>query len=119
MRWVVDESVARHIVEELRGNGHDVAFVSDLFQSAIDADILDYAVRENRLLLTEDTDFGELLFAQGRGVAPGVVLIRLHSRPKNQKWSRVRSAIEHFGEDLFGRFVVVEEARFRSRKMLR
>ena len=73
---------------------------------------------EGRLFLTEDKDFGELVFRFKRAV-PGVVLLRIDPEKPHLKWTRLEAAIARFGEGLFGRYVVIEEARFRSRPLLK
>jgi predicted nuclease of predicted toxin-antitoxin system len=71
---------------------------------------------ENRLLLTEDKDFGDLIFRQAMPV-PGLVLLRIDSRRRSLKAARLQAAIGRFGETLFGRYTVIEEARYRSRPL--
>jgi hypothetical protein len=70
------------------------------------------------VLLTEDKDFGELLF-RSKLVVPGLVLLRLRPEQYSLKWVRLEAAVEQFGDRLFGRYVVIEEARFRSRPLLK
>jgi predicted nuclease of predicted toxin-antitoxin system len=85
---------------------------------ASDTEVLRQAQEDGRLFLTEDKDFGELVFRFKRPV-PGVVLLRIDPEKSQLKWARLESAIARFGEGLFGRYVVIEEARFRSRPLLK
>ncbi len=118
MRWLVDECVAAPLVGNLRAGGHDVSYVAEGEASASDAAVVRLAHGEDRLLLTEDKDFGDLAFRLTTPV-PGVVLLRLGEHDNAVKWARLEAAIGHFGSSLFGRFVVVEDRRFRSRPLLR
>jgi predicted nuclease of predicted toxin-antitoxin system len=79
--------------------------------------VLRQARNDGRVLLTEDKDFGELLF-RSKLVVPGLVLLRLRPEQHPLKWVRLE-AIEQFGGRLFERYVVIEEARFRSRPLLK
>jgi predicted nuclease of predicted toxin-antitoxin system len=117
VRWLADECTDAYLVARLREAGHDVTYAAETQQSASDEEIIDIARDGGRLLLTEDRDFGELTFRQGR-VAPGIVLLRIEQPNHPLKWARLNAAISRFGEGLFGRFTVVEEARFRSRPLL-
>ena len=76
MRWLVDECVDAGLVARLRASGHDVVYMAEVLPAASDADVLARAQGETRLLLTEDKDFGDLVFRRGRKV-PGIVLLRL------------------------------------------
>ena len=62
MRWIADECVSARLVKLLREAGHDVAYVAEMAAGASDTDLIGLARRENRLLLTDDKDFGELVF---------------------------------------------------------
>lgn len=55
----------------LHGSGHDVVYMSDVEPRAADTEVMNRAHHENRLLLTEDKDFGDLVFRQARPV-PGI-----------------------------------------------
>src|ERR1700730_12707773 len=118
MRWLADECVAAALVGQLRAAGHDVSYVAEGESSATDATIARLAHDEDRLLLTEDKDFGDLAFLLTMAV-PGVALLRLGLYDSTTKWVRLEAAISHFGSNLFGRFLVVEDKRFRSRPLLR
>jgi predicted nuclease of predicted toxin-antitoxin system len=118
MRWLVDECVAAALVDQLRTAGHDASYVADGGPGTIDASVLRLAHEEGRLAQTEDNDFGDLV-CRARMPVPGVVLLRLAPQQSSIRWPRLAAAIEKFGEGLFGRYVVIEEKRFRSRPLLR
>ena len=62
MRWLADECVDAALVRRLRGAGHDVIYAAEVASGTTDAQILRRANDEDRLLLTEDKDFGEFVF---------------------------------------------------------
>ena len=116
MRWLADECVAAPLVMSLRAIGQDVVYVAEATASLEDAEVIAFAMRENRLLLTEDKDFGDLVFRRGLSV-PGVVLMRIYSDNVELKTIRLAATINRYGEELFGRYLVIEEGRFRSRHL--
>jgi predicted nuclease of predicted toxin-antitoxin system len=116
VRWLADECVDAALVARLRADGHDVIYMAEIVPAASDAEVMARALRDNRLLLTEDKDFGDLVFRQGRQ-APGIVLLRVDPSMHALKRDRLAAAIARFGDNLFGRYMIVEEARFRSRPM--
>ncbi len=75
MRLLADECIPAPIVHRLRAEGFDVAYVLEDDPGTDDPDVLD---RERRLLLTEDRDFGQLVYAKRRPAPFGVVYLRLH-----------------------------------------
>ena len=75
MRFLADESCDHAIVRALRDAGHDVGAVTESYAQAPDSEVVDLAVSDARVLLTEDKDFGQLAFAHGIP-SFGVVLLR-------------------------------------------
>jgi predicted nuclease of predicted toxin-antitoxin system len=118
VRWLADECVAAPLVATLRSLGQDVLYVAEAATGLDDADVIALALRERRILLTEDKDFGDLVFRRERRV-PGVVLMRVASEHTALKTARLAAAVERYGERLFGLYLVIEEARFRSRHLRR
>ena len=116
MRWLADECVDASLVAFLRSNDHNVLYVAEAAAGFSDAEVIALALSENRLLLTEDKDFGDLVFRRERAV-PGVVLMRVGPENPALKAMRLEAAIERHGEGLFGRYTVIEEGRFRSRRL--
>ncbi|WP_369723514.1 DUF5615 family PIN-like protein [Bradyrhizobium sp. LLZ17] len=116
VRWLADECVSFSLVREFRRVGHDMHYVAEFAASVSDTEVIALASREGRLLLTADKDFGELVFRRGQ-VVPGLVLLRIDPGNGALVWARLLEAINQFGEGLFGRYVVVDEIRFRSRSL--
>lgn len=65
MRLLADENIEREFVDLLREMGHDVAWGQDVHPQWPDPRVLALAVNEGRVLVTEDKDFGELVYARG------------------------------------------------------
>jgi predicted nuclease of predicted toxin-antitoxin system len=116
VRWLADECVDAPLVATMRRAGHDVSYASEDAAGALDSELVARAHDEDRLLLTEDKDFGELVFRWRRPV-PGIVLLRIEPEEPALKWTRLRAAIHHYGDGLFGRFTVIDERKLRSRPL--
>ncbi len=61
MKILADENIHERSVALLRAAGHDVRWVIETDPSTADFDLLELANREERTLITYDTDFGELI----------------------------------------------------------
>ena len=81
MRFLADESCDFRAVRSLRAAGHDVTAVAELALGAADETVFDLAQREKRAFITEDRDFGQLVYASVVGANPtgGVILLRYPS----------------------------------------
>jgi|SRR5579859_5812788 len=112
MRFLADESCDFGIVRALRAAGHDVLAVAEVTPRALDPAVIDLAVRESRVLLTEDKDFGQLVFASG-SASSGVILLRYPPLARARIVQAVVKLVEEKGEKLGVSFVVVQPGRIR------
>lgn len=79
MRLLADENIAPVVIDALRSAGHDVVAVRDVARGASDDGVLVVAVRERRIVLTHDRDFGNILrYPVGRHC--GVIFVRLRNQ---------------------------------------
>ena len=88
MRLVADERVDGPIVASLRQIGYIVDYVAEQEAGLSDEDVLALARRMDAVLVTADSDFGELVFRQGRAHR-GVLLLRLAGLDEAEKGSPV------------------------------
>ena len=114
LRVLVDESTGRSVTEWLRSAGHDVVCVTESLPEAGDSDILNLAVRDQRLIITNDKDFGELVFRGGSAHA-GILLLRLDDESSANRVRMVASVVENYEQRLMGAFTVVTEKTIRIR----
>jgi len=119
MKFLVDNALSPVFAEGLRRAGHDAIHVRDYgLQESEDEVIFDRAAREERIIVSADTDFGTLL-ALHRGKTPSVILLRrmVPRRPESQV-SFLLSNLNEIAESLErGAVVVIEETRLRVRPL--
>lgn len=115
MRLLADENIAAPLVRMLRKQGFDVDYVAELQPGLSDDGVLALAVRERRPILTEDRDFGELVFRQKRDV-PGVIMLRLPAAERAH-WPRVVALLQLHEKKLPGSYVVIDSKRLRMRPL--
>ena len=115
MNLLADESVDRQIVEGLRQDGHDVLYIAEVEPSISDNAVFDSANKQSALLVTEDKDFGEIVFRDGRLSSGGVVLIRLAGLSAKKKAEIVSDAFETHGLEFENHFSVVSPGKIRIR----
>ena len=83
-----------------------------------DEEVLGLANSESRLLLTNDKDFSELVYREGR-VSAGIVLLRFQSRSGPEKAAHLSAILTRLADRLPGHFAVVSEERVRLRPIRR
>ena len=103
MRFLVDRCAGRRLAALLRDVGHDVLEARTLGPDPGDSALLALAASENRVVITIDTDFGELIYHHH---APHAGLIRLPDVPAEQRIALVSDVIARYGQDLENHSVV-------------
>lgn len=114
MKYLADENLHGDIVAWLRGRGHDVVYAAESFSAESDEELLSRARAEGRTVITNDKDFGELIFH--RRLAPaGVILIRLYAPIIADRIARLDVAWRRVETQSSGSFIVVTQRKIRVR----
>ena len=115
MRFLADENIPAPSVRELRAGGYDVSTVAPELRSAPDEAVLAVARTQQRMVLTFDRDFGELIFRRGTRGGLGVVLFRVVPRTPTEPADLLLSLLKQPGVNLAGQFVVIDREKVRRR----
>lgn len=112
MRFLADESCDFSVVRSLRSNGFDVEAIIEIQPGMPDSDVAARAIRANRILLTEDKDFGQMVFAS-MSRATGVVLMRYPASARRLQADDIVLLVEKYGQRLASSFTVIQPGRIR------
>ncbi len=114
MRFLVDECTGPIVANWLRAGAHEVFSVFDDARGMTDDDVLAKAYSGQWILITNDKDFGEKVYRDGRP-HHGVILLRLNDERASSKIDAIRRLLSGFADQLADRFVVVAERQVRFR----
>ena len=114
LRFLVDESTGDAVANMLRQHGFDVLSVSKVLPQADDTVILQFAVIDERIVITNDKDFGEMVYRDHLSQR-GIVLLRLLDTSAANKQRVALTVIHRYGEQLIDAFCVATEQRSRLR----
>ena len=114
MKFLLDVcATSRALHAALTELGHDVLSAHDLFPHASDETLLAFAEEEKRILITEDKDFGELVFLRG---LPHPGIVRLVEMTPMERADAMRFLIERHADAMHdGAIIVVTRKRVRIR----
>jgi predicted nuclease of predicted toxin-antitoxin system len=116
VKLLADENIPRSIVQWLRDQGHDVLYAAEDRVQTPDVELLNEAEAQGRVILSEDLDFGELIFRDPLN-NHGVILMRMEKLPASVRLSRLQKAWATIEKSLPGKFVVVTKGKLRVRAL--
>lgn len=115
LKFLVDVCVGRFVEEWLMVNGFNVKSVREIDPRMKDMDILEIAVQENRMVVTMDKDFGELVHNSGM-VHSGVLLLRIEDANGEEKVRTIAKILRDYHTMLPNKFCVFQNGKLRIRK---
>ena len=118
MRILADANISHYTVQRLNALGHDAVYALDLLSpTADDRSIVNTAVAENRVILTQDLDFTNLIALSG-AAQPSLISLRLSDSREANVNRALESVLPDLEERVAGGIIAtVEDARFRIRRL--
>lgn len=116
-RFLANENIPLASVNRLRQAGHDVAAVIEEAPGAKDADILAWATREVRIVITFDRDYGELIYRLRLPAPPGILYLRFDPSTPEEPAEYLLQVLALSGLSLEGKLTVVERGQIRQRPL--
>jgi predicted nuclease of predicted toxin-antitoxin system len=89
LKFLLDVHIARAVSRALESDGHDVVRAALDHASWTDVELLALAVRESRVLITEDSDFSDLIYAHGAPPPRAIIFIRCEPEAQPAMAARV------------------------------
>lgn len=114
-RLLANENFPLPAVQLLRAAGRDVVTVLDVMPGANDEEVLAFARREQRWILTFDRDYGDLVFRKGMAPPPAIIYLRQEAYSPVRPAELVQAVLAS-ADRVLGCFVVVTSANVRYRR---
>ena len=112
MKFLVDECAGPSVAAWLTSLGHDVYSVFDESPGMADDDVLSKAHSDGRILITNDKDFGEMIFRERRPHR-GVIFLRLTDERSPNKVAVLKKVLDSHSRRIENQFVTATENRIR------
>ena len=114
LKLLFDVGVSKKAEIHFKMLGFDVLAIRDINPSMKDMDILELSVKEARLIITMDKDFGELAF-NSKKLHTGILLLRMEDAKWEQKIEVLSQIFEKYSKNIIGKFSVYQDKKLRIR----
>jgi len=111
---LVDESTGLKVSEELKQMGFDTVSVIETMRGAEDIAVIQKAIEQNRIIITNDRDFGWLAVFYK---PPGIILLRLKEDSAENRIKITRHIIEKHRDVIYGSIIIATEMKVRIRRL--
>ncbi len=116
MKFLVDECVGHGVAAWLKDQGYDVTSILEFSPGVPDVIVLQKALLENRVLITMDKDFGDIVFRNNSNHC-GIILLRLFNWQPKHKINILEKILTHYADQIQNNFIVVTEQSVRIVRM--
>ncbi|HAH21954.1 MAG TPA: hypothetical protein DCL49_13780 [Candidatus Omnitrophica bacterium] len=112
LKFLANVNIEKPVVDSLLKKGFDVKWVTDIDKKMPDTRVCEIANSENRIILTNDKDFGEIVFLQKK-IVQGIVLLRIKGQDAMEKAGLIERLLDKYPSKIIRHFVVVTKEKFR------
>jgi predicted nuclease of predicted toxin-antitoxin system len=114
VKFLIDVNASRALGNWLLEKGYDVAYVSDINPQMEDEAILEWAVREQLIIVTTDNDFEQIIWQRQKSHCG---ILRLENLPRQEREVLLEDALQYHSQDLLeGKIVIALRNKFRIRQ---
>lgn len=117
MDFLANENIPRSSTRLLEESGHDILRIADEMPGAADRQVPERAIEENRIILTFDRDYGELIFRHKARNVNGIVYFRFTPTSPDEAGVILSGILQERGITSAGMFTVIERDRIRQRAL--
>lgn len=112
LRFLIDECVGLTVGNWLIENGFDTISIITTIPGASDREVLKKASTENRILITSDKDFGDIIF-KDKSLHCGIILLRIQSKIAINKIKTLQNLLNNHSHELHDNFIVISDSGIR------
>lgn len=111
---LANENFPALAIRKLRASGVDVVAVSEVMPAVSDKEVMEYARREQRWIVTFDRDYGDLIFREGLLPPPAILFFRQEPYPPDRPADLVLAMLSE-PQQVEGCMVVISERNIRRK----
>ncbi|MEA3369122.1 MAG: DUF5615 family PIN-like protein [Candidatus Ratteibacteria bacterium] len=117
MDFLANENFPLFSIKLLRNAGYNVMSIIEEMPGAKDPDILKRASKENRVILTFDRDYGELIYRHKLSIPSGIIYFRFNPLTPEEPGEIILKILKQSNISILGKFTVIGRDRIRQRML--
>ncbi|MCP5500967.1 MAG: DUF5615 family PIN-like protein [Leptospiraceae bacterium] len=116
VKIIADENIDNIIIQSLRDDKYEIISIKESYRGIKDIEIIVLANQNECLILTEDKDFGEWVFAH-KTESVGILFLRYDESELNEIINSLKLLLKKYGDSLYNKFTVITKNKIRIREI--
>jgi len=112
IKFLANVNVEKPLIDFLNEKGFDIKWVTNIDKRMPDDRVCEIANSEQRIIITNDKDFGEIVFYQKK-IVHGIILLRVNGQNSSEKIILLEKLLENYSDKIANHFVVLTKTKFR------
>ncbi len=112
IKFLANVNVEKPLVDFLDEKGFDIKWVTNIDKRMPDTRVCEIANKEQRVIITNDKDFGEIVFLQKK-TTYGVILLRIKGQNSSEKIILIEKLLDKYPDKIADHFVIVTKEKIR------
>ncbi len=112
IKFLANVNVEKPLIDFLNEKGFDIKWVTNIDKRMPDDRVCELANSEQRIIITNDKDFGDIVFYQKK-IAYGIILLRVKGQKSAEKIVVLDKLLENYQDKIANHFVVLTKTKFR------
>ncbi len=117
IKFLANESFPLTSVKIIKDKGFDILRIGDDFFGITDEEVIDFANSDDRIILTFDSDYGELIFKNGYNISNGVIYFRWSIFNAEEPGDYLLYLIDRNEIDFKNKFTVINRNNIRQKNI--
>ena len=113
IKLLTDVNIEKYLVDQLKENRLDVKSILEINKRMTDSEVLELANTEGRILITNDKDFGEIVYRL-KLIPNGIILLRYKELNVKEKAERLIDFLMNNKSNILNKFIVLSKEKIRS-----
>jgi len=111
---VLDENIEAYWINLLRKHEHQIISIAESYPGISDREVMQIVEENKELLITEDKDFGELVFAYGfKNVS--IIFLRYDQPEYHQIENAFLGCVKKYAASTINKFITISKTKIRVR----
>ncbi len=112
IKFLANVNVEKPLIDFLIEKGFDIKWVTNIDKRMPDDRVCEIANSEQRVIITNDKDFGEIVFYQKK-IVYGIILLRVTGQNSSEKIILLKELLENYMDKITNHFVVLTKKKLR------